>query len=180
MVYKQSLAGNLIFVSPPSFPFALASRPMSPNSSSSESSAPCSQFTAGAGRKGDRCSTCYEKEQQHHFSTTNLPHAAAAPSESILPSAPHLSGSANSLGNSAPQTATVSQTQAAPPSSVDVHAIINRYATGMTGRQLRPRLGATVTPIAMTRKSEALSGFRKKKGSSSFPKVCFFCRYNYY
>ncbi|KAG6374552.1 hypothetical protein JVT61DRAFT_3897 [Boletus reticuloceps] len=143
----NSLAENVIFVALSS---TSPSHPMSPNSESLESSGPCSWFIAGAGRKGDRCSTCYKKER-HHRVSTDPPQAAS----SNLP--PHSSSSTNTPNS------TLQTTTSAPPSTTDntVQAIINRYAGG-TGMQLHSR-------AAVTTKSEAFSGFWKKT-SSSFPK----------
>jgi hypothetical protein len=129
---------------------------MSPSLPSSESSGPCSRFIAGAGRKGNRCSTCHKKER-HHRSSTIPPQAALSNLSS------HSSGPTDSP-SSTPQTTTI-----APPLTTDssVQAIINRYGAGGTGMQLRPRTAVGPVPA----KSEASSGFRKNVVSSSFPKV---------
>ena len=112
------------------------------------SSGPCSQFIAGAGRRGNRCSTCHKKERRHRSSTVP---PQAAPSNP-----PTCSSGPTDSPDSASQTATVTS---APLSTADstVQAIIDRYGADGTGMQLRPR--TTVTPVPA--KSEASSGFCK-------------------
>ncbi|KAH0827526.1 hypothetical protein J3R83DRAFT_4239 [Lanmaoa asiatica] len=123
----------------------IPSLPMSPNLTS-ESSGPCLQFVPGAGRNGDRCSTCHKKEYHHHHLSTD-----STPVASSFNPPPHSFSSTNNDPNSAP----------GPAASNTVQAIINRYATQVpsgSSMQLRPR----ATPTPTITRSEASSGFRKK------------------
>ena len=143
---------------------------MSPsgNSSSSESSKPCSQFVVGAGRKGDRCTTCYEKLQDHG------PLPADKPTTALSNPPPLSSGSSNGLQGTQAPTVTVAMagSSSAPPSTAATHGdvsavqeIIGCYV-GKSGMKLRPRVMLGATSMA---KGEAFSGFRTK--NSVFPKV---------
>ncbi|KAH0826074.1 hypothetical protein J3R83DRAFT_5814 [Lanmaoa asiatica] len=92
-------------------------------------------FVPGAGRNGDRCSTCHKKEYHHHHLSTD-----STPVASSLNPPPHSFSSTNNDPNSTP----------GPAAS-------NTVPSG-SSMQLRPR----ATPMPTVARSEASSGFRKK------------------
>ncbi|KAH0835633.1 hypothetical protein J3R83DRAFT_9382 [Lanmaoa asiatica] len=92
-------------------------------------------FVPGAGRNGDRCSTCHKKEYHHHHLSTD-----STPVASSLNPPPHSFSSTNNDPNSAP----------GPAAS-------NTVPSG-SSMQLCPQ----ATPTPTVARSEASSGFRKK------------------